>query len=550
MFRRTSDRGNRIGSAYALTTFARILPGREDELEAYLEALPIGAESPFARLETLHIARVQIFRALVHQGPKQKKTDVLQNAHLVFTSTIDGDLDPYLDVLAERVPECDDWWGRCAGYPGRSDQRAFRAYVRSIQARPGLFQSAMPERDRGRGARGAGAARAGDRLRRRGPGPRRGDAAGTLPLRVLMLGRPPNVPRRERKPAHIDLDDIQGNVLRGYTLPAAAYLFLRIVDVEPARRLMTRMLPHVMTAETWSERPGSAMNVAFTYAGLERLGLPDAILDSFPPVFREGMAARAEHLGDRGPSAPAHWEAGLGTGEAHVLVTVYAADDEQLRAAVAEVIEEDAEQQAVSLVHLQRARGARPAAATISASSTGSPSPRCEGAGVSARPGDGQPDGAGGWRDAGHRRGRARLRRRGRHAARRAAGAVRPQRHVRRLPQAAHGPGRVPALHRASAGYPGGPDALAAKIVGRWPDGTPLSVSPDAPDAGDRRRPAADQRLRLRRRPARPALPARRPRPPHQPARLDRLLRRPPVQPPPDRPPRPRLRPPARPPAC
>ena len=144
MFRRTSDRGNRLGSAYALTTFARILPGREDELEAYLEALPIGAESPFARIETLHIARAQIFRELVHQGPKQKKADVLQNAHLVFTSTIDGDLDAYLDLLAERVPECDVWWGACAGYPGRSDPRAFRAYVRSLQARPGLFQSAMP----------------------------------------------------------------------------------------------------------------------------------------------------------------------------------------------------------------------------------------------------------------------------------------------------------------------------------------------------------------------------------------------------------------------
>src|SRR3954451_12344975 len=107
MLKRISEHGNRRGSAYALTTFARILPGRADELEAYLEALPIGAESPFARLGTLHTARVQIFRALVHQGPRQKKPDVLQNAHLVFTSTIDGPLDPYLDLLCERVPECD-----------------------------------------------------------------------------------------------------------------------------------------------------------------------------------------------------------------------------------------------------------------------------------------------------------------------------------------------------------------------------------------------------------------------------------------------------------
>src|SRR5918995_4368549 len=99
MRKRISERGHRVGSAYALTTFARILPGREDELEAYLEALPVGADSPFARIDTLHIARVQLFRALVHQGPKQSKTDTLQHAHVVFTSTIDGELNPYLEQL-------------------------------------------------------------------------------------------------------------------------------------------------------------------------------------------------------------------------------------------------------------------------------------------------------------------------------------------------------------------------------------------------------------------------------------------------------------------
>jgi Dyp-type peroxidase family len=34
----------------------------------------------------------------------------------------------------------------------------------------------------------------------------------------------------------------------------------------------------------------------------------------------------------------------------------------------------------------------------------------------------------------------------------------------------------------ADAGYPGGPDLLAAKLVGRWPDGTPLVRSPERPD--------------------------------------------------------------------
>ncbi len=52
-----------------------------------------------------------------------------------------------------------------------------------------------------------------------------------------MLGAAANVPRRAaRGRREIDLADVQGNVLRGYTMPAAAYLFLRIVDVDgPAR---------------------------------------------------------------------------------------------------------------------------------------------------------------------------------------------------------------------------------------------------------------------------------------------------------------------------
>src|ERR1700754_61685 len=92
----------------------------------------------------LHVARVQIFRdELVYQGPKQRHRDPLQHAHLVFTSTFDGDLDPYLEALA-LLPDIDEWWGRCAGYPGRTDLRAFRAYIKALRVRTSLLQPAIP----------------------------------------------------------------------------------------------------------------------------------------------------------------------------------------------------------------------------------------------------------------------------------------------------------------------------------------------------------------------------------------------------------------------
>ena len=291
-----------------------------------------------------------------------------------------------------------------------------------------------------------------------------------------MLGRPPNLPRRRGRASDVDLADIQGNVLRGYTMPAAAYLWLRIVDVPKARALMTRMLPFVETAEPWTEPPATAMNVAFTFAGLIELGLPDDVLASFPGAFRDGMAARAEQLGDRGPSAPDAWE----FHGAHVLVSVYAVDVEHLRAALASILAADADG-GVELVHLQRAEalaGGRDHFGFFD----GIAQPAFAGAGVAPRPGDGQPDGAGGWREVAT--GEVLLGYVDEDGTKPVAPLAPFDRNgtfvvYRKLAM------DVAAFRRFIASqdaYPGGPNLLAAKIVGRWPDGTPLAVSPERPD--------------------------------------------------------------------
>ena len=54
------------------------------------------------------------------------------------------------------------------------------------------------------------------------------------------------------------------------------------------------------------------VSVALTFQGLRALGVPQASLDSFASEFRQGMAARAEMLGDTGESGPANWEKPLG----------------------------------------------------------------------------------------------------------------------------------------------------------------------------------------------------------------------------------------------
>ena len=90
-----------------------------------------------------------------------------------------------------------------------------------------------------------------------------------------LLGRPANLPRRESEQASVNLADVQGNVLRGYTHRCAAYIFLRIDDVPRAKALLRRMLPSVTSGVPWGPTPpATTLQIALTYTGLERLGVP------------------------------------------------------------------------------------------------------------------------------------------------------------------------------------------------------------------------------------------------------------------------------------
>ena len=66
------------------------------------------------------------------------------------------------------------------------------------------------------------------------------------------------------------------------------------------------------------QRPiGIFANIAFTFTGLQRLGVDTGTLATFPESFREGMASRAELLGDQGDAAPECWDGYLGSRQIH-----------------------------------------------------------------------------------------------------------------------------------------------------------------------------------------------------------------------------------------
>jgi Dyp-type peroxidase family len=118
--------------------------------------------------------------------------------------------------------------------------------------------------------------------------------------------------------------DLQGNILCGYgrRYRHGLFLFLRVDDPQGARRWLEDRLSEVNTALPWNEAPSHTLNIAFSFAGLRALGVPERVLEGFPEEFRQGMAERWLRLGDTGLSHPYCWMPALRG--LHVLVTVTA----------------------------------------------------------------------------------------------------------------------------------------------------------------------------------------------------------------------------------
>jgi Dyp-type peroxidase family len=134
----------------------------------------------------------------------------------------------------------------------------------------------------------------------------------------------------------LELDDIQSGVLRPRPTPfTAAYIILRIDDRGAGRELMRRLSAVVPSAANpTSPARDTWVSAALTFQGLKAIGLPGASLESFPIAFQQGMAARANRLGDVGESSPERWEKPLGSADVHVVLTAVSTDDATLDSTV------------------------------------------------------------------------------------------------------------------------------------------------------------------------------------------------------------------------
>jgi len=127
----------------------------------------------------------------------------------------------------------------------------------------------------------------------------------------------------------LEFDDIQHFLLTRPRAMAARYGFLTIRNAAEGRAWLSGIIEKVGTGKAVAA--GAAgdtrwVTVAFTWNGLRGLGVDEASLATFPEEFRQGMAARAEVLGDTGANHPNHWVDGLASPDLHGIVILFARD--------------------------------------------------------------------------------------------------------------------------------------------------------------------------------------------------------------------------------
>jgi hypothetical protein len=105
----------------------------------------------------------------------------------------------------------------------------------------------------------------------------------------------------------LEHDDIQHILLTRVPAITGRYEFLSFRQPAQGRAWLAGLVDKVVSAAEVNaslEKDKRWVSLAFTWPGLRALGLDEASLATFPEEFRQGMIARAEVLGDTGPTIP------------------------------------------------------------------------------------------------------------------------------------------------------------------------------------------------------------------------------------------------------
>jgi Dyp-type peroxidase family len=129
------------------------------------------------------------------------------------------------------------------------------------------------------------------------------------------------------KAPRLDLNDIQAQ-FGGFdrTWPWGRYFYCRYASAAAGRALLRHLLPLASCIDLTGPAE-VAVNVALTHAGLRALKLEPDVLESFPSDFKQGMRERARLIGDTGPNAPEKWDPEWHGHGVHAWVGIYVRDE-------------------------------------------------------------------------------------------------------------------------------------------------------------------------------------------------------------------------------
>ncbi len=139
----------------------------------------------------------------------------------------------------------------------------------------------------------------------------------------------------------LKLCDIQGYIIRGYNMNCVRYFVLSIEKATASKKFIGNLvngnesIPQINTAAWWDIKPTYCLNIGFTFEGLKALqfgNVASFFAGENYDSFKKGAGHEeiASQIGDIGESAPEKWEGGLGTCDTHVLLSLYAQDSEVL----------------------------------------------------------------------------------------------------------------------------------------------------------------------------------------------------------------------------
>jgi deferrochelatase/peroxidase EfeB len=224
---------------------------------------------------------------------------------LVFFSNYGGSWESYLeDFITRAHAGLTAVWSNSVGFPrasnlfqdGATDGERFKRYARASMQPTRFWYSAYPSLTT-------------DHVRCNAAMRRGLAAALTNDEAVQWLALFGSAPRPEAK---LETSQIQSLVFGGLGfMPHGACLLYRLPDDKAkARAFMGAINEHIAFGDGRKLRRWAVLTVALGAGALPKLGLPDACVSGFPAAYLEGMSteARARILGDLGEDGPDHWQ--------------------------------------------------------------------------------------------------------------------------------------------------------------------------------------------------------------------------------------------------